>query len=78
MLLPLSSITPALSIGTQFGYSGSSAYEVKVPAALINYFSYDPGVSYKSVPKQQLRPNSTILWRTKSAQAVPYCTADRM
>ena len=34
----------AASIGTQFGYSGSSAYEVKVPAALINYFGYAPGV----------------------------------
>ncbi len=35
------------SIDTQYGMSGSSAYEVKVPAALSTYFSYDPGVSYK-------------------------------
>lgn len=37
----------AKSIDTQFGMSGSSAYEVRVPAALTNYFNYDPGVSYK-------------------------------
>lgn len=37
----------AKSIGTQFGNSGSSAYEVRVPLALSNYFGYDPGVSYK-------------------------------
>lgn len=37
----------ATSIGTQFGMSGSSAYEVRVPAALTQYFGYDPGVSYK-------------------------------
>ncbi|MDE6443111.1 MAG: C10 family peptidase [Muribaculaceae bacterium] len=35
------------SIDTQYGMSGSSAYEVKVPAALSTYFNYDPGVSYK-------------------------------
>lgn len=37
----------AKSINTQFGMSGSSAYEVRVPAALSNYFNYDPGVSFK-------------------------------
>ncbi len=35
------------SIDTQYGMSGSSAYEVRIPAALSNYFDYDPGVSYK-------------------------------
>lgn len=35
------------SIGTQWGYSGSSAYEVRVPAAMSQYFGYDPGISYK-------------------------------
>lgn len=35
------------SIDTQYGMSGSSAYEVKVPAALSTYFNYDPGVSYR-------------------------------
>lgn len=37
----------AKSIDTQFGMSGSSAYEVRVPGALSLYFGYDPGVSYK-------------------------------
>lgn len=37
----------AKSIDTQFANSGSSAYEVRVPLALSNYFGYDPGVSYK-------------------------------
>ncbi|MBD5370847.1 MAG: leucine-rich repeat protein [Bacteroides sp.] len=35
------------SIDTQYAMSGSSAYEVRVPAALSSYFGYDPGVSYK-------------------------------
>ncbi|MDE6007378.1 MAG: C10 family peptidase [Muribaculaceae bacterium] len=35
------------SIDTQYGMSGSSAYEVRVPGALSNYFGYDPGVSFK-------------------------------
>ncbi len=35
------------SIDTQYAMSGSSAYEVRVPAALSTYFRYDPGVSYK-------------------------------
>lgn len=35
------------SIDTQYALSGSSAYEVRVPAALSTYFGYDPGVSYK-------------------------------
>lgn len=35
------------SIDTQYAMSGSSAYEVRVPAALSTYFGYDPGVSYK-------------------------------
>lgn len=37
----------AISIGTDFGMSSSSAFEVKVPAALVNMFGYDSGVSYK-------------------------------
>lgn len=37
----------AISIKTDFGMSGSSAFEVRVPAALISYFNYDPSVSYK-------------------------------
>lgn len=37
----------AIAIGTDFGMSSSSAFEVKVPAALVNMFGYDAGVSYK-------------------------------
>lgn len=37
----------AISIKTDFGMYGSSAFEVRVPAALISFFGYDPGVSYK-------------------------------
>ena len=37
----------AQSILTDFGMSSSSAFEVRVPSALINHFGYDPGVSYK-------------------------------
>lgn len=37
----------AIAIGTDFGMSSSSAFEVKVPAALVDMFGYDAGVSYK-------------------------------
>lgn len=37
----------AIAIGTDFGMSSSSAFEVKVPYALASMFGYDPGVSYK-------------------------------
>lgn len=37
----------AVSIDTDFGMSSSSAFEVKVPAALVEFFGYDAGVSYK-------------------------------
>ncbi len=37
----------AIGIGTDFGMSSSSAFEVKVPYALTSLFGYDAGVSYK-------------------------------
>ena len=37
----------AIAIGTDFGMSSSSAFEVKVPYALSSMFGYDAGVSYK-------------------------------
>ena len=37
----------AIAIGTDFGMSSSSAFEVKVPYALTSMFGYDSGVSYK-------------------------------
>ena len=68
----------AASIGTQFGYSGSSAYEVKVPAALVNYFGYDPGVSYK---KRSETPTQTEFDRLveneiRASRPVLYCGQD--
>lgn len=37
----------AIAIDTDFGMSSSSAFEVKVPSALVTMFGYDAGVSYK-------------------------------
>lgn len=37
----------AIGIGTDFGMSSSSAFEVRVPYALTSLFGYDSGVSYK-------------------------------
>ena len=37
----------AIAIGTDFGMSSSSAFEVKVPYALTSMFGYDAGVAYK-------------------------------
>lgn len=37
----------AHAILTDFGQSASSAFEVRVPSALINHFGYDAGVSFK-------------------------------
>lgn len=37
----------SIAIGTDFGQSSSSAFEVKVPYALSSLFGYDSGVSYK-------------------------------
>ena len=39
----------AIGIGTDFGMSSSSAFEVKVPYALTSMFGYDAGVSYKKL-----------------------------
>ncbi len=67
-----------VSIGTQFGYSGSSAYEVKVPAALINYFSYDPGVSYKkrSETATQAEFDHIVENEIRAGRPVLYCGQD--
>ena len=68
----------AASIGTQFGYSGSSAYEVKVPAALINYFGYDPGVSYKkrSETATQAEFDRLVENEIRASRPVLYCGQD--
>lgn len=39
----------AIAIGTDFGMSSSSAFEVKVPGAISSLFGYDAGVSYKKL-----------------------------
>lgn len=68
----------ASSIGTQFGMSGSSAYEVKVPAALTNYFGYDPGVSYKkrSDVSTQAAFDAIVIEEIKNNRPVLYCGQD--
>lgn len=68
----------ATSIGTQFGYSGSSAYEVKVPAALVNYFGYDPGVSYKkrSEAANQAEFDRLVETDIRAGRPVLYCGQD--
>lgn len=68
----------AASIGTQFGYSGSSAYEVKVPAALVNYFGYDPGVSYKkrSETPTQAEFDRLVENEIRGRRPVLYCGQD--
>lgn len=68
----------AASIGTQFGYSGSSAYEVKVPAALVNYFGYDPGVSYRkrSETRTQAEFDQLVENEIRNRRPVLYCGQD--
>lgn len=68
----------AASIGTQFGYSGSSAYEVKVPAALVNYFGYDPGVSYKKRSETATQAEFDFLVENEIREKRPvlYCGQD--
>ena len=68
----------AASIGTQFGYSGSSAYEVKVPAALVNYFGYDPGVSYKKRSETPTKAEFDRLVENeiRASRPVLYCGQD--
>ncbi len=68
----------ASSIGTQFGFSGSSAYEVKVPAAMINYFGYDPGISYKkrSEVSTQAEFDRLVEEDIKAGRPVLYCGQD--
>ena len=68
----------AASIGTQFGYSGSSAYEVKVPVALVNYFGYDPGVSFRkrSETRTQAEFDQIVENEIRAGRPVLYCGQD--
>lgn len=66
------------SIGTQYGMSGSSAYEVRVPAAMSRYFGYDPGISYKkrSDAASQAEFDAIIENEIRASRPVIYCGQD--
>lgn len=67
----------AQSIMTDFGMSGSSAFEVRVPAALIDYFSYDAGVSYKKSSEMDRREwDALIMSEIDAGRPVLYCGQD--
>ena len=68
----------ASSIDTQFGMSGSSAYEVRVPGALSNYFGYDPGVTYRkrSEFSTQAAFDAIVIEEIKNRRPVLYCGQD--
>ncbi len=67
----------AIGIGTDFGMSSSSAYEVKVPYALTSLFGYDAGVSYKK--RQEMSRDAwdqVIVDEIDSNRPVLYCGQD--
>ena len=67
----------AIGIGTDFGMSSSSAYEVKVPYALTSLFGYDAGVSYKK--RQEMSRDAwdqVIVNEIDANRPVLYCGQD--
>lgn len=67
----------AASILTDFGQSSSSAFEVRVPSALINHFGYDAGVSYKKRSELDKESwESIIIGEIESNRPVLYCGQD--
>ncbi len=67
----------AIGIGTDFGMSSSSAYEVKVPYALTSLFGYDAGVSYKK--RQEMTRDAwdqVIIDEIDNNRPVLYCGQD--
>ncbi|MDE5848780.1 MAG: C10 family peptidase, partial [Muribaculaceae bacterium] len=67
----------AIGIGTDFGMSSSSAYEVKVPYALTSLFGYDAGVSYKK--RQEMSRDAwdqVIIDEIDADRPVLYCGQD--
>ncbi len=67
----------AIGIGTDFGMSSSSAYEVKVPYALTSLFGYDAGVSYKK--RQEMTRDAwdqLIVDEIDADRPVLYCGQD--
>lgn len=65
------------SILTDFGLSSSSAFEVRVPSALINYFGYDAGVSYKKGAEvDKTTWDNLIISEIEAGRPVLYCGQD--
>lgn len=67
----------ATAIGTDFGMSSSSAFEVRVPDALIRLFGYDAGVSYKkSAEMDKASWETLITTEIDNNRPVLYCGQD--
>lgn len=67
----------AYAIGTDFGMSSSSAFEVKVPAALVSMFGYDAGVSYKKGSEMNREDwDALIVNEIDNDRPVLYCGQD--
>ena len=65
------------AIQTDFGMSSSSAFEVRVPGALINYFGYDPGVSYKKHSEMDKAAwDALLIDEIDAGRPVLYCGQD--
>lgn len=65
------------SILTDFGMSSSSAFDVRVPSALINHFSYDAGVSYKEGAEMDKADwDNLIISEIEAGRPVLYCGQD--
>ncbi|MDE6668290.1 MAG: C10 family peptidase, partial [Muribaculaceae bacterium] len=67
----------AIAIGTDFGMSSSSAFEVKVPYALTSMFGYDAGVSYKKRSElDKATWDNIIVAEIDADRPVLYCGQD--
>ncbi|MDE6668814.1 MAG: C10 family peptidase, partial [Muribaculaceae bacterium] len=67
----------AIAIGTDFGMSSSSAFEVKVPYALSSMFGYDAGVSYKKRSElDRATWDDVIVAEIDANRPVLYCGQD--
>ena len=67
----------AIAIGTDFGMSSSSAFEVKVPYALSSMFGYDAGVSYKKRSElDKAKWDEIIVGEIDANRPVLYCGQD--
>lgn len=67
----------AFAIDTDFGMSSSSAFEVKVPYALVSMFGYDAGVSYKKGSEMNREEwDALIVNEIDNDRPVLYCGQD--